>query len=200
MTAERKESVPRLLTLGPAGTCHEFAAQQYIRFQQIEAEIGLVSDFRDAAHAVRSGEADFIVQNSAHPDVGFLTERYRTEIFVVDTFLCITKDLAVLKRVGVTSPRSLGLMPATKNYVDLSSFAEHSFETANPIVARGLLEGKYDAGITFREYALQNPEALEVVEVIGHIDTAWLVYGRQKRRYDTVIGLRDPSLFEKGPC
>ncbi|HWN69591.1 MAG TPA: hypothetical protein VNM90_18240 [Haliangium sp.] len=186
----------RFLTLGPAGTSHEAAARRYLAFHELtDAEIGLVDDFMEALERVRAGSADFIIQNSAHPDVYKVTETYHREVFVVDTFLCPTREYAVLTRRDVVRPRSIGLMPATRGYVDISRWEEVIFEAANPIVADNLLAGKYDSGLTFRQTAKDHPDVLRVDEVIGVVDTAWLVYGRKRRANGEVIGVRDPSLF-----
>ena len=130
-------------TLGPSGTCHEFATKSYIEFQQISnAQVELVTDFLQALEWLRNGKLDFIVQNSAHPEVYQLTEKYFREVFVIDTFLFPTQEMAVLTRRGVEHPHSLGLMPATRAYVDTSKWETIIYEPSKPLVARCLLTGK----------------------------------------------------------
>ena len=192
----------RFLTLGPSGTCHELATRRYLEFQDLtgaEAEVELINDFMVALERVRAGDADFIIQNSAHPDVYKVTETYPHQVFVMDSFLCPTKAFAVLSRKDVERPRSLGLMPATRGYIDTSRWEQVTFETANPIVATNLLAGKYDSGFTFLHYADEHPDLLRVDTVIGAVDTAWLVYGRTRRCHGQVVGLRDPSMFAPPP-
>lgn len=185
-------------TLGPEGTCHEYATMNYIRFQGIEdASIDYVDNFLVALERLRSGEIDFIVQNSAHPQVFEVTEKYFREVFVIDTFLFPTKAMGVLTRIDIHTPKVLGLMPATRGYIDTSQYEELVFETANPIVARNLLAGKYDSGFTFLHYADDHPGRFRVDKVIGEVDTAWLVYGCKRRCKGKVIGVHDPSLFIK---
>jgi hypothetical protein len=186
----------RFLTLGPSGTCHELAARRYLEFQNLAgAEIELIGDFMTALERVREGSADFIIQNSAHPDVYKVTETYPHQVFVMDSFLCPTKEFAVLSRRDVAQPRSIGMMPATRGYIDTSRWESVTFESANPIVGKNLLAGKYDSGFTFLHYAEEHPDVLRVDAVIGAVDTAWLVYGRTRRCHGQVVGLRDPSIF-----
>ena len=45
-----------------------------------------------------------------------MTERYHTEVFVIDTFLYPTKELALLVREDASEPQSLGIVAATRGY------------------------------------------------------------------------------------
>src|ERR1700742_221231 len=112
-----------LVTLGPAGTCHERAAIEYMRFQGVEDfEVEFIGDFFDGLEKIRGRDDAFLVQCSAHPLVHKITERYRDEVFVVDTFIYPTKALAILARRDIPHPRSLGLVPATAGYIDPSEW------------------------------------------------------------------------------
>jgi hypothetical protein len=190
---------PVFFTLGPSGTCHEHALALYLRFQGVgDASIELVDDLLDALEVVRRRPRSFLLQNSAHQDVGTVTERYCHEVFVVDTFICPTKPMAVLRRRDVERPRTLALMPATKSYVDEAAWESVVFERAKPLIGEGLLAGAYDAGLTHREWAERFPDQLAVLEEIGCVDTAWLVYGRVRRAYGDVLGVRCPEIFAAG--
>jgi hypothetical protein len=186
----------RLVTLGPAGTCHERATRAYMEFQGVEEfEVEFIEDFFEGLEMVRGDEGAFLVQCSAHPLVHKVTERYWDEVFVVDTFIYPTKALAVLARREVEEPRSLGLVPATAGYIDEGDWGEIIEVVSKPVVGRELLEGKYEAGLTHLEYAERYPEQLRVVEEIGEIDTTWVVYGTRKRFRGEVIGIPSPELF-----
>jgi hypothetical protein len=63
-------------------------------------------------------------------------------------------------------------------------------------VGQNLLAGKYDSGIAALQFAEENPDVLVVDEVIGSVQTAWLVYGRQQNRQQGVIGIKNPQLFQ----
>ena len=184
-------------TLGPSGTCHELATEAYIEFQEVpNAKVELFDDLLEALELLHDGKVDFIIQNSAHPKVYELTEKYFREVFVIDSFLCPTRAMGVLTRRDVEHPRSLGLMPATQAYVNIERWDTLIYETAKPLVGQNLLAGKYDSGIAALRFAEENPDVLVVDEAIGSIQTAWLVYGRQQNREQGVIGVKNPKLFQ----
>lgn len=186
----------KLITLGPQGTCHERACQEYLAFQGIsEYEIEFIGDFLDGLERVRGEANSFLVQCSAHPAVHEVTERYWREIFVVDTFIYPTKALAILARSDVPEPRSLGLVPATAGYIDRGDWEEIVDVQSKPIVATELLEGRYDAGLTHLEHLAEHEEELRLDLEIGEIDTTWLVYGTRKRFRGELIGIPSPQLF-----
>jgi hypothetical protein len=191
---------PTFITLGPSGTCHEAALKRYLEFQGIaSAEIVLREDLLAAIDMVRDQEDTYLVQCSAHLQVHLVTERHHTEVFVIDTFIYPTKELALLVRTDVERPASLGIVNATRGYLDLARFERIVDEPSKPVVARHLLEGAYDAGLTHLHHASEHPELLRVEEVYGAVDTTWVVYGKRKRFRGEVIGQRAPWLFTGEP-
>jgi hypothetical protein len=191
---------PTFITLGPSGTCHENALLHYLEFQGLsDYEIVLVEDLLEGIERVRGRDDTFLVQCSAHVQVHIVTERYHTEVFVIDTFLYPTKELALLVRTDVADPRSLGIVSATRGYTDLSRWPAIVDEPSKPVVARHLLAGAYDAGLTHLHHAREHPTVLRVREIYGAVDTTWVVYGARKRFRGEVIGRRNPWLFAGEP-
>jgi hypothetical protein len=191
---------PTFITLGPSGTCHENALLHYLEFQGIEDfELVLVEDLLGAIGRVRERPNTFLVQCSAHVQVHLVTERYHEEVFVVDTFIYPTKELGLVVRTDVDEPKSLGIVSATRGYLDLSPWETVIDEPSKPVVARHLREGRYDAGLTHVHHAAEHPERLRVVEYYGAVDTTWVVYGSRKRFEGAVIGQRAPWLFTPTP-
>lgn len=187
---------PTFITLGPAGTCHENALLHYLEFQGIDSfDLVLVEDLLGAIGRVREERNTFLVQCSAHLQVHLVTERHHEEVFVIDTFLYPTKELALLVRTDVGEPRSLGIVSATRGYLDLGRFEEIVDEPSKPVVARHLLEGAYEAGLTHAHHAEEHPGELRLVERYGAVDTTWVVYGPRKRFRGEVIAQRNPWLF-----
>lgn len=185
-----------VITLGPEGTCHERAVKNYLAFQGVEDyELVLTTDLFAGLDQVRETPGALLVQCSAHPQVHEITEKYWTEVFVVDTFIYPTKALAVLSRKEIEKPRSLGIVPATKGYLDLSLWGEVIDVVSKPVVAAELLEGRYDAGLTHLEHLAKHPDKLRLDLEIGEIDTTWVVYGRQKRFKGEVIGIPSAQVF-----
>jgi hypothetical protein len=186
-----------VITLGPEGTCHERAVQRYLAFQGVdEYRIELITDFFDGLEILRETPNAFLVQCSAHPKVHEITEKYWTEIFVVDTFIYPTKHLVLLSRRDVEVPRSIGIVPATKGYVDLSRWEEVIDVASKPIVGEGLLRGDYDSGLTHMEHVEEHADELRLDLDIGEIDTTWVVYGHEKRFKGEVIGIPSAELFK----
>jgi len=180
----------QLVTLGPEGTCHERAVRRYMEFQGIaDYEIAYIADFLDGLEQIRGRDDAYLVQCSAHPEVHKVTERYWSEIFVVDTFIYPTKALAVLARRDVARPASLGLVPATAGYIDRGEWEEIVDVQSKPIVAEELLAGRYDAGLTHLEHLEPHLDELRLEQEIGEIDTTWVVYGTPKRFQGEVIGI-----------
>jgi mannose-6-phosphate isomerase-like protein (cupin superfamily) len=155
----------------------------------------LVGNFFEGAEAVRGNPGSFLVQCSAHPDVHTITEHYRHEIYVIDSFLFPAKEMALLARAEVEDPKTLGIVPAARGYVDLSRFDSVTEETANPYVADGLLDGRYDAGVTLHEFVDVYPGAFRVLERFGEVDTSWVVYGGRRRGDGKVHGQRIRSFL-----
>jgi hypothetical protein len=189
-----------LVTLGPTGTCHERATIEYMRFQGVEDfEIELINDFFDGLDIIRGRDDAFLIQCSAHPKVHEITERHWTEVFVVDTFIYPTKALAVLTRREVERPRTLGLVPATAGYINRDDWEEIIDVQSKPIIARELLQGAYDSGLTHLEHLEKHPDELRLDLEIGEIDTTWVVYGTKKRFNGKVIGIPSAELFGARP-
>ena len=138
---------PTFITLGPSGTCHEAALRRYLEFQGIAyARIVLVEDLLGAIDQVREREDTFLVQCSAHLQVHLVTERYFREVFVVDTFIYPTKELALLVRTDARRPSSLGIVSATRGYTELERWQRIVDEPSKPVVARHLLAGSTTRG------------------------------------------------------
>jgi hypothetical protein len=185
------------ITLGPSGTCHEHALLSYLEFQGLrgDARIELVGEFLAGLERVRELDNGFLVQCSSHPDVHIVTERYRQEVFVIDTFMFPAKEMGLLVRRDRPQPRSLGVVPAAMGYPDLNEWDEVVQESANPIVARELLAGKYDAGVTFVAFGEEHSDQLAVRDRYGEVDTTWLVYGTRRRYAGELIGNRIPEFL-----
>ena len=195
ITSDRM-AAPTFITLGPSGTCHEHALLRYLEFQGLEdARVELVRDFEVGLERVHEQPNGFLLQCSSHPEVHIVTERYRQEVFVVDTFMFPAKEMGLIVRREVEQPRSLGVVAAAMGYPDLTQWETIVQEPANPIVAHNLLAGKYDAGVTFVAFGEEHPEALRVLERYGEVNTTWLLYGRRRRYAGELIGQRIPEFL-----
>jgi hypothetical protein len=179
------------VTLGPAGTNHHLVASKYLAFHDIAAErLRLVGSIGGGLAEVRAGTADYLIVCAVHPEAPRAVGRYFREVFVVDTFISPSRPLAVLARREVAAPRSIGVLhPSTSDYVDLARWEHVERITDGSLhnVAHGLLEGRYDAGLVYLDYAATHPKQLRVVEELGSPDDAWLVLGRQRTFREPVL-------------
>jgi len=198
MLTSQEQRLITFVTLGPEGTCHERAVTEYAHFQGIENfAIEFITDFFDGLEMIRGRDDAFLVQCSAHPLVHKITEKYWTEVFVVDTFIYPTKHLVLLSRREVEEPRSLGIVPATKGYIDLTGWEEVIDVASKPLVGAGLLRGDYDSGLTHMEHFEEHEDELRLDLDIGEIDTTWVVYGTSKRFQGEVIGIPSAALYRQ---
>lgn len=194
-------TAPTFVTLGPSGTCHEHAVERFAAFQGLDdATIRLVDDFEAGAQLVCDTPNSFLVQCSSHPDVNLITERYRHRLFVVDDYLLPAREMALVVRRDVERPRTLAVVPAARGYVDLDDYDEVVSASANPVVWQGLLDGRFDAGVTIHAFVAGHEDRFRVVERFGVVDTSWVVYGRERVADGRVIGRRQPWIYRGAPA
>lgn len=185
------------LTLGPEGSNHHFVLQRYLAAHGIAdaARVELIHDFHHGARALKAGRADFMLQCAVHPDAPAVTGGYRKDVFVVDAFISPSQPMALLRaRSAKGRPQSVGVQPATESYADLSPWLTVVHEPTVAEVGKGLLEGRYSAGIAFSSLADAHPDAFEVVEDIGSVCDAWIVFGtRPVDEGRTIVWMESPA-------
>jgi hypothetical protein len=187
----------RFLTLGPEGTCHESALKNYLAYHSVsDANITLIGDFFEGLDMVRDGQADYLIQCSAHLDVHLITEKYYNEVLVTDTFIFPTKELVLLEDARIENPQSLGLVKATEGYLGNITYPNIIYEVSKPVIGKNLLLGKYEAGLTYPEYYQQNPGRLRIRKYIGRVLTTWLVYGKKTVFVDSAIGVAPRGFYK----
>ncbi len=205
--ASRVEMAPTFVTIGPQGTDHERATKRYIKLQGLEdiARIELEEDIiGEGPERVLGDENKFLVLCSAHPKVHIVTERYPQELVVIDEFIDATRDLSLIIREGVEVPETLALVEATQGYTDLEKWKEQGTEIidaqSKPVIARMLVDGECEAGLTFTNVCYENP-GFRIEENYGEVRTTWVVFGDVSRSTfkGDVIGTVQPELFT-GPA
>ena len=172
----------KFITLGPAGSNHEYVTRNYLAFHRIgdKASVDLAVDFEQGAKAVLGGQADFLVQCAVHPATMATVAKYLEGLFVVDTFISPSQDLAIIRRRGAPRSDTLAVMEPTLDYTDATRWGRIEYVATVAEVSKGLVSGRYDAGLGFVAVAEAHPELLEIDEFIGTVDDAWIVYGRTK--------------------
>ncbi|MBT2337129.1 hypothetical protein J7E49_24915 [Variovorax paradoxus] len=176
-------STPMLtfLTLGPEGSNHHFVLERYLAAQALGdgVRIALIDDFHEGARRVIAREADYLLQCAVHPAAPAITGTYRETLKVVDAFVSPSRAMAlVCSKAPRQGPGRVAVQPATQSYADLRGWAEIVYEPTVLAVQEGLIDGRYEAGIAFASLVEQRPQEFEVVEVIGTVCDAWMVFGR----------------------
>lgn len=171
-----------IATLGPSGTNHELVTREYVKFHEVpDARIVLVRDFDEATKGLLNGAFDFVVQCAVHPATPPTLGAHFDRMFAVDCFISRSKELAVLTRSDVESPKTIGLLrPSTESYVDTSKWERLISEPSLPIIFENLLKGKYDSALVYLEYAEKFPDSVRVDEVLGSPDDVWIVYASER--------------------
>lgn len=184
-------------TLGPAGSNHELVTRTYLDFHGLgNARIVLVERFATAIEMMVAREVDHVIQVAVHPSTTETVARayFRHRIHVVDTFIAPSHPLAVVTRAEVSEPRTLALQPATKEYVDTYRWPTLIPETSVATVAQGLIDGRYDSGITRRDLIDRHPGRFRVDVEIGTIDDPWIVYGRERTCRGALLAWKESPL------
>jgi hypothetical protein len=174
--------VLEFVTLGPEGSNHQLVTRRYLRLHGLQgrASIGLAGDFEEAAARVLDRRCDFLVQCAVHPATMATVARYRDGLYVVDTFISPSRDLAVIRDRRVAEPRGLALMAPTEGYVRPGRWGEVIHMPTVMAVADGLRDGSVARGLTYAFLADEEPWRFVVDEFIGSVDDAWIVYGRER--------------------
>ena len=179
-------------TLGPAGSNHEWVARRYLAFHGLDAaRIELFVNFDAAFASLLRGDLQHVIQAAVHPAAAASVGRYRGRAHIIDSFISASQPMGILTRSEVENPVSLGLQMATRDYLDLSRWKAQVAEPSTVDVARGLLEGKYDSGLTLLRFTEEHVGRLRVDEVIGAVVDPWLVYGTQPTCTGGVLAWKD---------
>jgi hypothetical protein len=104
------------------------------------------------------------------------------------------KPLMELHGREAEHPRTLGLVLGASGRIATVAWGETADVQSMPVVAAGHLAGRYEAGLTHLEHLAARPDELRLVEEIGEVDTAWVVYGTQMRFCGEVIGISSAEL------
>ena len=190
-------------TLGPAGSNHDWVTGRYLDFHELRhASIALFPDFEQAFNALLEQTTDFVVQVAVHPSVAETVARYRGRAHLVDTFISPSQPMAVLTRREVEQPVSLGLVTATRDYIDHTRWTTLVPARSTVEVAQGLIAGAFDSGITLAHFADTYRDQLRVDETIGTVVDPWLVYAREPTSTETIQAWRNSpvrALYGKSP-
>lgn len=180
--ARYKTGMLRFATLGPEGSNHQFVLQQYLHAHRLTGAVAstLFGDFHDGARSILRREVDYMLQCAAHPATAEITGTYRAQLFVVDAFVSPSRPMTLVQaKRPRAAPGRVAVQPATQSYASLEHWPDVVHEPTVIAVQEGLHARRYDAGIVFTSFALEHAEEFQVVEAIGTVCDAWILYGRE---------------------
>ena len=181
MTEHEEKAGPNFVTLGPAGTNHEFVTCKYLEYRGLKnAQIKLIDDFLVGLAMINNGKADYMIQVAVHPECANVvaTAHFEYGIHVIDTFISPSKELGIVTRRSIENPKTLALQPATIKYINVKQWEKLVYVNSIMHIPEGLLNGKYDSGLTTLEAAEKHKDQLRVDLQVGTVDDPWLVYGK----------------------
>lgn len=143
-----------------------------------------------------------MLQVAAHPEAARAVGRYLGRVHLADAFAAESQAMAVLTRADVARPTSIGLVPPTADYVDLSPWRTQVPEASTVAVWHGLEAGRYDSGITLKRFHRPETGAYRVEAEIPPVRDAWLVYGLERPPEADSIWPDGPAarLIRAGAC
>ena len=129
---------------------------------------------------INNGKVDYMIQAAVHTECANVvaTAHFEYGIHVIDTFISPTKELGIVTRRGIKTPKTLALQPATIKYIDAKKWERLVYVNSIMHIPEGLLNGKYDSGLTTLEAAEKHKDQLRVDVQVGTVDDPWLVYGK----------------------
>ena len=181
MIEHKEKTSPYFVTLGPAGTNHEFVTGKYLEYRGLKnAQIKLIDDFLVGLAMINNGTADYMIQVAVHPECANVvaTAHFEYGIHVIDTFISPSKELGIVTRRDIKTPKTLALQPATIKYINVKKWEKLVYVNSIMHIPEGLLNGKYDSGLTTLEAAEKHKDQLRVDVQVGTVDDPWLVYGK----------------------
>lgn len=112
------------MTLGPAGTNHEFVAEKYLAFHELNAEVALFETFDEGLELFANNQLAYPMMAAVHKDCADVVAKaqFNYDIRILDTFKSPSRGLAICTRRDVKHPRSIGIQPSTAKCADLSAW------------------------------------------------------------------------------
>ena len=168
-------------TLGGDTSNHAFILSQYLRKHGLDkSSATYYDDFFIAFDDLIAGSIDRVLQVSVHPQHADCVARYVNRAFIIDTFIAASKPLGIVTRKDVNLPQSIALQKATRHYTDLSTWTKQIEETSTSTVAEGLMDARFDSGLTTLDLVDRYPERFRIDRNIGAIEDVWVLFGRDR--------------------
>ena len=178
---EQKETLKKIVisTLGPAGTCSEYASQYYIDKNNYDGRIELYPTFEESVAALKYGKSDCVIIPSAYAKLAEIIFQELIFIEIADVFKLATPNLVIANKGDVKEIKKVA------THSSPSSLAKNYFPNAQLVLAKSnseaakmLLASEVDACITTIMCAEKH--SLNVIRDFGGIAMGWNVFKRKQ--------------------
>lgn len=179
--AKREENPKKMVisTLGPEGTCSEYASQFYINENSHDGRINLYSTFEEAVSALKYGKSDCVIIPSAYTKLADIIFQEQNVIEIADVFKLATPNLVIANRGDVKDIKRIA------THSSPSSLAKKYFPEAELVLAKSnseaanmLSANQVDACITTIMCAEKH--AFNIIHNFGGIAMGWNVLKRKQ--------------------
>lgn len=166
-------------TLGPAGTCSEYASLAYLKSNNLVGDVELYPTFEESATALKNGESDRVIIPSAYASLGEIFFGFKDHIELTDVFRLQTPNLVIANRGDNRKVRTISTHSSPRSLAQgFYPDAQLVLTRSNSESANMLLAQEVDACLTTSVCARYN--SLHVVHDFGGIPMAWNVFKRRR--------------------
>lgn len=187
-----------VVTLGPAGTNSELAAERFAQVRRLPGSIGLRNSYEDGADLVVQGEARYLVVAAAYNGLSDLVYANSRTLAVAECFTLPTHPFVLAAPCGAKYDSrgnfTVGVHPAPARLLDRircrhPRVALHAVSASSNSIAAKMAAKRYvDLALTTAPAAYA--EGLRVLTTIGEVRMAWVVLKRVNGRANARIAIK----------
>jgi len=167
-----------IATLGPEGTCSEYASLAYLEKTGRGGKVDLYPTFEAAVSALKGGRSDSVIIPSAYTQLANIIFGERNSIEIVDVFMLATPSLVIASRWDTTEFKKVATHSSPSGLArGFFPNAELVSTTSNSEAARLLLSLQVDACMTTEICAKEH--SLKILCDFGKIAMGWNVFQRR---------------------
>lgn len=173
MANDMDKSITKILTLGPAGTNCEAAANYYIKSNGMDADVELYNTLEEAAKIVSENTKGYALLGCiVYPDLHQLCFPYLGKMKLQDVFIHDTYNMVLASRHKDQDVKIVATHPAPKSLVP----SKYKTVTSNSNTHAGIMckRGDTDACITTSKSA--ENEGLHIIKDYGPVPMGFSIH------------------------
>lgn len=165
-------------TLGPNGTCSEYASQFFLDKNDYDGKINLFSTFEQAVEDLKEGKSDHVIIPSAYRNFADIIFQEQYTIEIDDVFKLPTPNLVIANKGNENEIKKVATHSSPSSLVkEYFPNAQLVISKSNSNAAEMLLANKVDACITTIKCA--EMYSLNIIHNFGSINMGWNVLKRK---------------------